>query len=105
MEHQALEYGLVLKPKFVDSKNVEIKSHNFLIGNGSVCRIQGELSPYYKADNNTVGLSCRLQAVQLNKLVEYNAVAFDGDEDEDGYTAGEDEFVSEVATPTATSRV
>ena len=95
----------LLKPKLVDSKNVEIKSPNFLIGNDSVCRIQGELSPYYKADNNTVGLSCRLQAVQLNKLVEYNAVAFDEDEDEDGYTTGEGEFGSEVATPTATSRV
>jgi len=46
-----------------------------------------------------------LQAVQLNKLVEYNAVAFDEDEDEDGYTTGEGEFGSEIATPTATSRV
>ena len=95
----------LLKPKLVDSKNVEIKSPNFLIGNDSICRIQGELIPYYKADNNTVGLSCRLQAVQLNKLVEYNAVAFDADEDEDGYILGEGEFGGEETPPTASSRV
>ena len=68
-----LKDGSVYEPKpvVVDSKAQPIKDPDFRIGNGSICRIQFDASPYCMPSTKTAGVSLRLNAVQVLSLVEY----------------------------------
>jgi len=54
-----------------DVKGVEMKDFDKLIGNGSTIRLRVWAKPYYMAAFNQVGISYRLNKVQLIDLVEY----------------------------------
>ena len=53
-----------------------------LIGNGSVCKVSYFAFPYYMASTNQVGLSLKLNGVQIISLKEYNGSDF-GDASEE----------------------
>lgn len=65
-----------------------------LIGNGSIIKVSFTVSPYYLATTKSVGLSLRLSAVQILKLIEYTG------EVDYGFTneANQDAFVAEEGT-------
>lgn len=84
------------KPVIVDSKAQPIKDPDFRIGNGSICRVQFEASPYCMPSTKTAGVSLRLHAVQVISLVEYGG---DSDfEEEDGFEFKNDSPHREEAT-------
>jgi hypothetical protein len=73
----------------VDAKANRITDTNLLVGNGSICRVQFEANVYNMlASGGGLGVSIKLQAVQIIKLEEYtgssDALMFDESE-EDGY--------------------
>ena len=71
------------KPALFDAKARPISDPDFRIGNGSICRVQFDASPYCMPSTKTAGVSLRLHAVQVLSLVEYGG---DSDfEEEDGF--------------------
>lgn len=91
-------------PDYFNAKGVQLKNPPS-IGSGSEMKMSVELFPYYAANDKTVGVTFRLNGVQLIKLVSYGArdagsygfgAEEDGDEIEDGIendreTAGADD--------------
>lgn len=60
------------KPKIYDIKaNNVTETWDKLIGNGSEIKVRAYCAPYYMAKGKTVGISCKFEAVQIIKLVEY----------------------------------
>lgn len=67
------------------------------IGGGSILKLNVELSPYYAANDKTVGVSFRLEAVQVIKLVSFGAAdaascGFGAEDDGDDFGNAEAEF-------------
>lgn len=57
----------------------------FKVGNGSVVKVAFEPIKYFVASSKTAGVSLRLRAVQIIKLVEFNGGGGDFFEEEEGY--------------------
>lgn len=72
------------KPTIFDAKGKEIKNPP-QIGSGSEVKLSVELAPYFAANDKTVGVSFRLEAAQVLKLVTF------GSRDAAGYGFGEEE--------------
>lgn len=67
------------------------------IGGGSILKLNVELSPYYNASDKVVGVSFRLEAVQVIKLVSFGAAdaascGFGAEDDGDDFGNAEAEF-------------
>ena len=62
-----------------------------LVGNGSTIRCLAYASPYAMASTKIVGISMLWTKMQLIDLVEFTGGAGDGFEDEDGFSAQEDD--------------
>lgn len=71
-------------------KGVEVEDWDKLIGNGSIIKVSYLVSPYYMASTKTVGISFKLRAIQVIKLVEYGGSEF-SDESEDAPFSEEEE--------------
>jgi len=65
-----------MKPKFFSAKGATLNNPPRISG-GSVLKLSVTLRPYHKADNNTVGVSAQLEAVQIIKLVSGGGRSFD----------------------------
>ena len=77
--------GTSQKPKFFDKFGKHIQDWDALIGNESVIKVQFWAKPYHMASSNTVGISMRMNAIQVIDLVEYGAGGGGfGDESDDG---------------------
>lgn len=81
------------RPVVVDAKGTPILKFDgegepindgFKIGNGSIIKVAFEPIKYFVASTKTAGVSLRLRAVQVIKLVEFNAGG-DFFEEEEGY--------------------
>lgn len=89
------------KPSIFDARGVALKRPP-IIGGGSELKLSLELFPYYAANDKTVGVSFRLEAVQVLKLVtggQRDAAGFgfgeeDGDAIDDVEDSGSDFGVS-----------
>ena len=90
-------------PGIFDAKGKKLKKPP-LIGSGSELKLSLELFPYYAPNDKEVGVSFRLEAVQVIKLVSrgardaagYGFGEEDGDEIEDGDDTGSD-FTSDAS--------
>ena len=74
------------KPDIFNAKGVKLpKAPN--VGSGSVLKVSFEPYAYYSPKDKEVGVSCRLQAVQIIELVEFGSrdASGYGFEEEDGY--------------------
>src|SRR3546814_7653155 len=60
------------KPNIFDAKGNQLKNPPS-IGGGSEMKLSVELFPYYAANDKTVGVSFRLEAAQIIKLVQFGA--------------------------------
>jgi len=83
------------KPNIFDAKGNLLKNPP-LIGGGSVMKLSVELFPYYAANDKEVGVSFRLEAAQIIKLVSFGArdaagYGF-GEEDGDDLSSADEEF-------------
>src|SRR3546814_13485107 len=83
------------KPNIFDAKGNQLKNPPS-IGGGSEMKLSVELFPYYAANDKTVGVSFRLEAAQIIKLVQFgarDAAGFGfGEEDGDDLSDCEEEF-------------
>ena len=71
----------------VDSKGKDITNGCPLVGNGSRVRAKVYPKAYYMASTNTVGISFRLNAVQIIELVSYGNASAGFEAVEGGYVA------------------
>lgn len=83
------------KPNIFDAKGHQLKNPP-QIGGGTEMKLSVELLPYYAANDKTIGVSFRLEAAQIIKLVQFGArdaagYGF-GEEDGDDLSEAEQEF-------------
>lgn len=83
------------KPNIFDAKGNLLKNPP-QIGGGSIMKLSVELFPYYAANDKEVGVSFRLEAAQIIKLVSFGArdaagYGF-GEEDGDDLSSADEEF-------------
>lgn len=81
------------KPAMFDAKAKALPPNSPPVWGGSQLKVAGELCPYYNAKDNVVGITFRLNAVQVIELVSgqgRTASAF-GFGEEEGYAAEEEE--------------
>lgn len=76
-------------PKLVDSRGHEIKNLKEAIGNGSELRVAVFLMPFENKNSGEIGVTAKLNAVQIVKLVPYGSSSFDTVDG--GYVAKEDD--------------
>lgn len=62
------------------------------IGNGSTIKVKVFAFPYYMAKDNTVGVSMKLNKLQLINLVEYEGDGFGDESGEEGFGDDEETF-------------
>ena len=89
------------RPNLFDSKGKPLDPTKANIGGGSLVKVAFELFPFYTPLVGA-GVSLRLTAVQVLKLVEYNgrdAKSFGFGEEEGGYEASEESTTPEGTTP------
>lgn len=82
------------KPKLFDSKNKPLAENSPPVYGGSVLKVAALAMPYYAANDNTVGVTLYLEAVQVLELVSAGgnkSGAGYGFGVEDGYVADESE--------------
>jgi hypothetical protein len=82
------------KPTLFDSKGKPLPANAPPIWGGSQLKVAAEVCPYYNAKDNVVGITLRLNAVQVIELVSgqgRTASAFGFGEEEGGYTAEEEQ--------------
>jgi len=77
------------QPKLFNARGVELKSAPN-VGSGSILKISFEPFGYYSPKDKEVGVSCRLEAVQIIDLVAF------GERDASGYGFGEEEGYDDV---------
>jgi hypothetical protein len=82
----------------VDSAGKDITQGCPLVGNGSKVRAKVYPKPYYMASTNKVGISMRLNAVQIIELNEYNKPSGGFEAVEGGYVAPRTSPPVEVTT-------
>lgn len=86
------------KPTLFDAKGKPLPANAPPIWGGSQLKVAAEAAPYYNAKDNVVGVTLRLNAVQVIELVSgqgRTASAF-GFGEEDGYTAEEEQSFADT---------
>ena len=82
----AVDYdGNPQKPEVYDVKGVLQENWNQLIGNGSTIKIQAWVSPYHMANGNVVGVSAKLNKIQILDLKVYGDDGFGDESGEEGF--------------------
>ncbi len=94
------------RPVVFDARGQVLDVSKIKLGGGSEIKVAYEMNPYFMAATSSAGVSLRLKAVQVLKLVEWqsnqDASAF-GFGQEDGYDgAGDEGDGDEAATPVRT---
>lgn len=87
------------KPDIIDAKGNKLKNPP-QIGGGSVMKLAVELAPYYAPNDKTVGVSFRLEAAQIIKLVSFgerDAAAYGfGEEEGDDLSEADNDFGADI---------
>lgn len=78
-----------------DAKKNEVNAKKVNVGGGSILKVAALMYPYYSAKDNVSGITFRLRAAQILKLVEFGGGDFgfgeeDGDEIAASQTEGDD---------------
>ncbi|AIA83128.1 Gp2.5-like ssDNA binding protein and ssDNA annealing protein [Podophage Lau218] len=88
--------GKPQKVTIVDASGRVLQNFKKLVGNGSQVRAKLYPKPYYMASTNTVGISLRINAVQIIDLIEFssNGQGSDFEAVEGGFTDNNDNIMA-----------
>lgn len=81
-----------LKPDIRDAKKNKLNHETLKLGGGSTVKLAFSYGPFYNAAANVAGVSARLQATQVLKLVEWGGGAGNMFDSEDGFEGDDDVF-------------